>query len=158
MAVGVGDAFGEGGLLFALAYAVVRLIGLGIYLCVSAGQPDQRVAVRRFSLLSLAGLALAVLGGFLAPELRVWAWLGGMFDAIAALVGGKQEGWDLHAGHFAERHGLFVIIALAASVLGLFLLPSPTPIWVLGVTVLGLAALLVVELERCTEALHEPIG
>jgi low temperature requirement protein LtrA len=33
-------------------------------------------------------------------------------DVVAAAVAGKLEGWNLHAPHFAERHALFVIIAL----------------------------------------------
>jgi low temperature requirement protein LtrA len=36
---------------------------------------------------------------------------------VAAGIGGRQRGWNLHAAHFSERHGLFVIIALGESLI-----------------------------------------
>ena len=116
MAVSVGDAFGDGGLLFAGTYVVVRLIGLGLFYKISTEQPELSAAVRHFTLRSLGGLALAILGGFMVPELRGWIWLGVvLFDMWASGSSGSRGGWDLHPGHFAERHGLFVIIALGES-------------------------------------------
>ena len=116
MAVSVGDAFGDGGLLFAGTYVAVRLIGLGLFYKISTEQPELSAAVRLFTLRSLGGLALAILGGFMVPELRVWIWLGVvLLDMWASGTSGSRGGWDLHPGHFAERHGLFVIIALGES-------------------------------------------
>ena len=116
MAVSVGDAFGDGGLLFAGTYVAVRLIGLGLFYKISIEQPELSASVRLFTLRSLGGLALAILGGFMVPELRVWIWLGVvLLDMWASGASGSRGGWDLHPGHFAERHGLFVIIALGES-------------------------------------------
>lgn len=33
------------------------------------------------------------------------------------MIGGQQEGWDLHLEHFSERHGLIVIIALGETLI-----------------------------------------
>ena len=116
MAINVGDAFGDGGLLFAGSYVVCRLIGLGIYYNAARGQPEFARAVRYFTLLSIGGLTMAVIGGFLAPEIRVWVWLAAvLLDMGAAFRGARAGGWNLYPGHFAERHGLFVIIALGES-------------------------------------------
>jgi len=38
-------------------------------------------------------------------------------DIVAAGVGGQAGGWNVHPGHFAERHGLFVIIALGETLI-----------------------------------------
>jgi low temperature requirement protein LtrA len=43
-------------------------------------------------------------------------WLAALaFDLVAAAVGGRRDMWPIAAGHFAERHGLIVIIALGES-------------------------------------------
>lgn len=38
-------------------------------------------------------------------------------DMLAGLIGARAQGWHLHAGHFSERHGLIVIIALGESLI-----------------------------------------
>ena len=119
MAVSVGDAFtDDGGLWFVVPYVLVRLVGLGLYALVASERREQLAAVRTFGLASLAGLAVAVVGGMAEPELRVWLWLAAIvLDFAAASIGGRLAGWDLHAGHFAERYALFVIIALGESLI-----------------------------------------
>jgi low temperature requirement protein LtrA len=118
MAVSVGDAFEEGGLWFVIPYATVRLLGLALYLWVASERTDQLAAVRIFGALSLLGLSVAIVGGAVDPAWRGWLWLGAvLLDLFAAGIGGRQEGWDLHAAHFAERHGLFVIIVLGESLI-----------------------------------------
>ena len=116
MAVSVGDAFGDGGLIFAGSYVVCRLIGLGLYYVGVKDEPEMAKAVRFFTMLSVGGISLALVGGLVAPELRVWIWLGAVvLDMGAANLAAGAGDWQLHPGHFAERHGLFVIIALGES-------------------------------------------
>ncbi len=116
MAVSVSNAFGEAGLLFAGSYVACRLIGLGIYYLGARGRAEMAKAVRHFTVLSVGGLVVAIIGGILAPEIRVWVWLGAaLLDMWAALLAARSSGWDIYPGHFAERHGLFVIIALGES-------------------------------------------
>ncbi len=118
MAISVGTAFEDGGAWFVVPYAIVRILGIGLYLMVGRENAAMVKVVRQFGLLSMLGLACAVAGGFMEPELRVWFWLAAIFlDILAAAIGGGQDGWNLHAPHFAERHGLFVIIALGESLI-----------------------------------------
>jgi hypothetical protein len=57
-------------------------------------------------------------GGFLGVEGRTWLWaLAVCGDLAATSFAGRGYLWDLHAAHFAERHGLFVIIALGESLI-----------------------------------------
>ena len=118
MSISVGNAFEDGGAWFIVPYVIVRTLGLGLYLKVSSEHEQHLVAVRTFALLSLLGLASALAGGFVDPSLRIWFWAGTIvLDFIAAGVGGRTAGWELHLPHFTERHGLFVIIALGESLI-----------------------------------------
>lgn len=117
MATSVEQAFSDQALWFAVPYVVVRLLGLGLYYRVAADSEHRR-AVAVFALASLPGLAAVIVGGVTDPSLRSWIWLGAIaLDVLAAWIGGRRGGWNLHAGHFAERHGLIVIIALGESLI-----------------------------------------
>lgn len=118
MAVSVPQSFSDHAWLFAASYVAVRSIGLLIYVWVTWVHPQMRSAVRLFGLLSIAGLVSAVAGGILGGEAQYWLWgLTIVLDVLAATVGGKNEGWNLHPKHFTERHGLFVIIALGETLI-----------------------------------------
>ncbi len=119
MAVALPDSFHGRALWFAVPYVLVRGIGLTLYSWVAeASDPSQHAAVRTFSLVSLGGLAAVMMGAVAGGTTQYWAWgLAIFLDVIAAAVGGQMEGWNLHAEHFGERHGLFVIIALGESLI-----------------------------------------
>jgi low temperature requirement protein LtrA len=118
MAVAIPDAFGDRAEWFAIAYVLVRTIGLVIYAWVASANPSQRTAVGTFGLISVAGLMTALLGGALGGTAQIALWdLTILLDVIAAVIGGRMEGWDLHPDHFAERHSLFVIIALGETLI-----------------------------------------
>jgi low temperature requirement protein LtrA len=113
MAVGVPDAFGHRSLLFAIFYVLARSIGLILYVWVASEDPAQGAGVRTFAALSTSGLLAVLAGGYLGGTKQYWLWgLAILLDLIAAGVAGKFEGWNLHADHFSERHGLFIIIVL----------------------------------------------
>ena len=133
MAISVDKAFATEtpvALWFALAYVAVRVLGLGLYYQVVLGDADQRTAVVRFSILSIGGLAAILVGSLLEPSMRIGIWLGAIaLDMGAAWIVGNRESFGIHAGHFAERHGLIVIIALGESLIvsGSALVPDATP-------------------------------
>jgi low temperature requirement protein LtrA len=119
LGVGIPQAFAGGALWFAGPYVALRVVGLLLYYWVARSDPQQRRAVRVFSLVSMTGLAAvlagAALGGTALPAL--WA-VAIALDVAAAAVGGQLEGWNLHPEHFVERHGLIVIIALGETLIG----------------------------------------
>ena len=120
MAITVERAFAEPAVAiwFGLAYVAVRLLGLGLYYQVLASDADQRTAVVRFTILSATGLTCVVIGSLLDPSMRHWLWLAAIgFDMWAAWMAGNRDTWRVHPGHFAERHGLIVIIALGESLI-----------------------------------------
>ena len=72
----------------------------------------------RWVWMSMIGLDLVLAGALVGPEVRVWVWVAAIVaDLAAAAIGASNEAWDLAPGHFSERHGLFVIIALGESLI-----------------------------------------
>jgi low temperature requirement protein LtrA len=65
----------------------------------------------------LGGATLVLAGGFVDGDLRSWLWVGGVVvNLVAALAAGRFE-FTLDPAHFAERHGLFVIIVLGEALI-----------------------------------------
>ena len=121
MAATVEQAFVDGSAArwFAGFYLAVRFLGLGLYYRVASSNAAQRSAVSLFATLSITGFVAVAIGAFVDPSIRAWIWLLAVaFDLWAAnMAGNEREGWNLHGGHFAERHGLIVIIALGESLI-----------------------------------------
>ncbi len=118
MAVALPSAFDERAPWFAITYALVRVIGLALYAWVATEDAQLKTAVRFWIAVSLGGLVAVLLGGLLGGALQFWLWaLAILLDVVAAVIAGRFEGWNLHPEHFAERHGLFVIIALGETLI-----------------------------------------
>jgi low temperature requirement protein LtrA len=115
----VPGAFGSDGLTFAVAYAVVRAAHIGLYLLASRENPALRGSVLGLAGSTALGVALLVLASFTGGALQVGLW------ALALLLDGGgpylfgAEGWTLVPGHFAERHGAIIIIALGESIVAI---------------------------------------
>jgi len=117
MASSVVDAFGEGVMWFAVPYVIIRTIGIALYARITTGK-DAPQRTRAFAIPSFIGLIAIMAGALADPSSRIWWWsLAIGFDMLAGYIGGRAEGWDIKSGHFAERHGLIVIIALGESLI-----------------------------------------
>jgi len=120
VALCVPGAFGDDALLFACAYGVVRFSQIGLFLIASRENPGLRQSV-----LGLAG-GTAVGVGLLLAASGLDGWAQGLVWALALALDMAEpyffgsEGWSLeHPGHFAERHGLIIIIALGESIVAI---------------------------------------
>jgi len=65
------------------------------------------------------GVALLIGGSFLDPGLRAAVWAVALVLDMGEPYLFGSEGWHLVPGHFAERHGLIVIIALGESIVAI---------------------------------------
>jgi low temperature requirement protein LtrA len=115
----VPGVFGADAFLFACAYAFVRIAHLVLYAIAGRGDRDLLEAIARLGVGTAVGVGLLFVAAGLdgRPQAAVWA-LALLLDLLGAYVGGGR-GWRLAAGHFAERHGLVVIIALGESIVAL---------------------------------------
>lgn len=113
-------AFAGEATLFAAAYAAVRLLHLLLYADASRKGNAAWSAIAGFAWTVVLGMALLVGGSFLpeGPRLALWG--------AAAAIDYAGPGWltrdrlrglqRVAVAHFAERYGLFVIIALGESI------------------------------------------
>jgi low temperature requirement protein LtrA len=118
LAVGIPSAFHGHPLWFAGTYVTVRAMGLLVYDWVASSNAAQQAAVRHFSTVSLGGLVAVLIGGFSGGSAQyIWWAIAIGLDLFAAGLSARIGTWNLHAEHFSERHGLFVIIALGESLI-----------------------------------------
>jgi low temperature requirement protein LtrA len=116
----VPGAFGDDAVLFGIAYLLVRLLHLVLTATVVRDEPDRRDSFIRFAQPAIAGPALILLAGFLEGRERIAVWLLALaIDYLGPLVVGLGRGWRVAPEHFAERHGLIILIALGESIIAI---------------------------------------
>jgi low temperature requirement protein LtrA len=115
----VPDVFGDDAFVFACAYAVVRIAHLALYAFAGRGDRDLLAAIGRLSVGSLVAITLLFVASALDGPAQTALWVIALTcDFLGAFIGGGR-GWRLEAGHFAERHGLIVIIAIGETIVAL---------------------------------------
>jgi low temperature requirement protein LtrA len=119
VAICVPEAFDSLALEFALAYGVVRAGHIALFMLASRDDP-----ALRHSTVGLAGGTAVGVGLLISASLfdglaqaAVWS-LALLLDMAEPFFFGSA-GWKLVPGHFAERHGLVIIIALGESIVSL---------------------------------------
>ena len=125
MGLAVPQAFGEDGVLFGAAYLVVTVLFLLLYSVTTRDNP----AMHRAVLLLAPGVLLSPLlvltaGFFDAGWVRALLWSLALLVTLGAPFVAGTSGWQVRPAHFAERHGLIIIIALGESLVALGLSAS----------------------------------
>src|SRR3954447_14327830 len=105
--------------LFAAAYAGVRGGQIVLFLLAARGDPKLRSSVIGLAGSTAIGVGLLTAAAFTdgLAQGALWALALGLDMAGPYFFG--AEGWKLVPGHFAERHGLIVIIALGESIVAI---------------------------------------
>jgi low temperature requirement protein LtrA len=115
----VPTTFESAGGLFAATYAVVRIAHILLFVLASRDDPALRRSVYGLAVSTALGTTLLVLASFADGTLQFAFWaLALVLDAAPQYFFGA-EGWRLVPHHFAERHGLIVIIALGESIVAI---------------------------------------
>jgi len=115
----VPDVFGDDAIVFACAYAVVRIAHLVLYAGADRADRDLLGAVARMTPGTVVSVSLLFVAAALDGKLQVTVWaVALLFDLLGVYVAGGK-GWHLAPAHFAERHALIVIIALGESIVAL---------------------------------------
>jgi low temperature requirement protein LtrA len=136
-----GGLFGP--FVLAACYATVRVAHLAVYV-VAAGD-DHGLRRRLFvtAIPTAVACLLLVAGGAVGPPWQTALWVLALVVDYGGVFLAGTEGWRVYsAAHFAERHGLIIIVALGESVVAVGAGVADDPITV-AVVVAALLALLV---------------
>jgi len=114
----VPGAFGDEALLFALAYAVVRLLHIVIYI-LQAPTSDVRAAIERMAPGFVVFCGLLIAASFFDGWVQGAIWCFALIVHVTGLWFTGVRGWSVSPSHFAERHGLILIIALGESIVSI---------------------------------------
>ncbi|GAB3858571.1 low temperature requirement protein A [Dactylosporangium cerinum] len=142
IALSIPFAFDGDGWAFGVGYVIVTAVHSALFL-----QADDNASIGA----AIAGLApingtaalLVLVGGFLDGPWHYGLWTAAFALVIAAPYLQRSMGtWTINAGHFAERHGLVVIVAIGESVIaiglafeGMHLDPSTLIVALLGLCI-----------------------
>jgi low temperature requirement protein LtrA len=117
-ALAVPDAFESEALLFALAYATARWLHIFIF-AEANDDVDTGQAIRTLARTALPAPLLLIIGALAGGTAQTIIWLVALaIDFAGPFVFGVR-GFQVSAGHFAERFGLIVIIALGESIVAI---------------------------------------
>ena len=119
VALCVPQAFDDLGLAFAIAYGFVRACHIALFWISSRDAPELRRSTAGLALGTAVGVGLLVVASFFDGALQGALWLLAISLDVAEPYFFGSEGWRLVPGHFAERHGLIMIIALGESIVAI---------------------------------------
>jgi low temperature requirement protein LtrA len=119
VSLSVKEAFDSLALTFALGLGVFRAAHIALFMIAGADDRDLRRSVIGLAVSTAIGVGLLVIASFFDGVAQ-----GALFGlAILLDMAGPyffgSEGWKIVPGHFAERHGLILIIALGESIVAL---------------------------------------
>jgi low temperature requirement protein LtrA len=116
----VPQAFGDLALGFALAYGVVRAGHIALFMLASREDVELRRAVNGLAAGTAVGVTLLAFSSQFDGLVQgaLWALALGL-DVAAPYFVIDASGWKLAPGHFAERHGLILIVALGESIVAI---------------------------------------
>jgi low temperature requirement protein LtrA len=119
-ALAVPHAFNDAGLVFAIAYGIARLAQVVLLYIAGRGNEQLRHSVIAGLLGStLIGVTLLTIASQLDGFAQGALWAAALALDMAGPLFFGVEGWTLVPGHFAERHGLIVLIAIGESIVAI---------------------------------------
>jgi low temperature requirement protein LtrA len=140
VALCVPEAFDGLGLVFALAYGAFRVSHIALFMLASPDDDALRHSVLGLAVSTAVGVGLIAAASLFDGLAQGALWALALFLDMAGPYFFGSEGWSLVPGHFAERHGLIVIIALGESIVAIGIGASGALDFGIGVVaVLGIA-------------------
>jgi low temperature requirement protein LtrA len=139
ISLAIPTAFGGGGVAFGLAYLVVVLIHSGLFSRSQVGASG--AAILRVAPLNLVAALAIVAAGIAGGPARGVLWGVAVAVIILPSLRPPDPRFEIAPGHFVERHGLVVIVALGESVVavGIGATAHALTLGLIAVAVLGLA-------------------
>jgi low temperature requirement protein LtrA len=113
------EAFDGLAMEFAVAYGAVRLAHIALFLIASRDDPGLHRSALGLAVGTATCVTLLIVGALLDPGPRAAVWALALALDMAGPYLFGSEGWHLVPAHFAERHGLIIIIALGESIVAI---------------------------------------
>src|SRR5919109_3856829 len=114
VALSIPTAFAGGGAAFGIGYMVVTLVHTGVFLRVS--QQSVLKAMIGLGPFNIVTAALLLAGGLATGSTRLGLFAAGFVLHWITPFITRTGGFRIRAGHFVERHGLILLIAIGESV------------------------------------------
>jgi len=119
VSLAVPEAFGELALVFALGIGFYRLAHIALFMLAGADDKDLFRSVIGLAVSTAVAVGLLVLASFFDGLAQGALWALAIFLDMAGPYFFGSDGWKIVPGHFAERHGLILIIALGESIVAI---------------------------------------
>jgi len=104
--------FGEGSIVFAVTVSAILAMPILMGATLLTDDKDVQSSNTRYLLFTLAGIVLVLAGGFIDGAWQTGFWIAAVAWLVFSTFDAGGGDWLVRPGHFAERHGLIVIIAL----------------------------------------------
>lgn len=119
VAAAVETAFDGSGALFAIPLALIFLMANAVLVTASETGSDEYRSAVRYSIPNLVSMVILVAGGFAPGTARYVLWIAAFLVLVWSTVRAGEGDWVVRPGHFAERHGLIIIVALGEVIVAL---------------------------------------
>jgi len=116
MALAIPHAAGRDGLAFGVAFLIVTAMHATLFY---QSSPGSARAILEIAPYNFAAAILVIVAGLVDPAWRSLIWLAAVSAFLAATFGRRERRFQVNPSHFAERHGLVIIVAIGESVVSL---------------------------------------
>lgn len=116
MAHAVPTAFDGDGLWVAIPYLIMTQLGGLMSLTYMRRNGKDLAGILQFVPISALAGGLLIIGA-IADAQQEWIWLASLALSVISSVLASNQEWDMFPKHFAERHGLIMIIALGEAII-----------------------------------------
>lgn len=112
MAASLTTALDDGGVAFAIPLAVILSLGLFTMIAGLETGSAEYSSIVRYSIPNLMALVILIVGAFFDRDIRTTLWIVSILVIVYGTIRAGDSEWLVRPGHFAERHGLILIVAL----------------------------------------------
>ena len=112
MAAAVSTALDHGGTVFAVSVSIILALALAMMTLNLERESAEFVSALRYTIPNIVAMAVLVAGSFIDGNGRIVAWAAAFGIVFIGTVFAGKGDWIVRSGHFAERHGLIIIVAL----------------------------------------------
>ena len=126
LALAIPEAFDDldgglpGPMVVAICYFLFRLMHLVLFWAISGDDAGLRRQLIRFAPSMIGGTAMLIAASQYTGTMQTLLWALALLADYGGTYLGGSKGWRLRSpGHFAERHGLILIVALGESIVAL---------------------------------------